>query len=123
MDNIFNIQKPTTAKNQNIFYTTVECHTKFDTEGFPITDVEDDSCAKLTKTNNKHRYFIKIDTYGKPYNPIGMYSENQINKFSSKAGKKIYTFKETNEKAFNQYLKFLKTKNLAWLRNAEREME
>lgn len=123
MDNFFKIQSQTLSKNQNIFYTTIGQHTDVDSQGFPITYTEEDSCAKLSQNNNRNRYFIKIDTYGKPYNPIGMYSENQINKFSSKAGKKIYTFKETNEKAFNHYINFLKTKNLAWLRNAEREME
>lgn len=123
MDNIFKIQPQILLNNQSIFYTTIEQHTDLDNEGFPLTDNEENSCAKLHKNQNRNRYFIKIDTYGKPYNPIGMYSENQINKFSSKAGKKIYTFKETNEKAFNHYINFLKTKNLAWLRNAEREME
>ncbi|NDB58966.1 hypothetical protein EB001_10995, partial [bacterium] len=68
------------------------------------------------------KFFIKIGTYGKVFNPIGMYSEGQNNKFLSKIGRQEWQFKEVNEKTFDLYLNFLSTKNIAWLSNAEREL-
>ena len=73
-------------------------------------------------SNNDPKYFIKVGTYGKIFNPIGMYSEGQNNKFLAKIGRKQFEFKEVNLRVFDLYLKFLTSKNLAWLNNAEREM-
>jgi hypothetical protein len=68
------------------------------------------------------KYLIKVGPYGKIYNPIGLYSEGDGNKFSSKTGKQVWGFKEVNSKVFNMYVSFLKSKNIAWLNNAEREL-
>jgi uncharacterized protein YigE (DUF2233 family) len=83
-----------------------------------------DDCLAFIKidSENKNQYYIKIGIYGKIYNPIGLYSEGKAKKFLSKIGKNEYNFDRVNEKVFNMYLNFLKTKNLAWLNNAEREL-
>jgi hypothetical protein len=79
--------------------------------------------AKTIQTNNNPpRFYIKIGTYGKIYNPIGLYSEGKNSKFLSKIGRKEWEFKEVNQKIFDLYTNFLTTKNLAWLNNAEREL-
>ena len=125
MPDTFKIHKESYDQNQTIFYTTMEDKSQLDNNGFPVTLDENSACAKKTynQGTTKTRHFIKVDSYGRAYNPIGMYSENQINKFSARAGKKIYTFKEVNDKVFNYYINFLRTKNQALLRNTEREME
>ena len=52
-----------------------------------------------------------------------MYSEGRLKKYMAKFGKKEWTLKKVNPKVFQFYVSFLKTKNLAWFNNAEREME
>jgi len=42
--------------------------------------------------------------------------------FLAKTGKKAWDFKQVNAKVFEMYLTFLRTKNRAWLTNAEREL-
>ena len=78
--------------------------------------------AKCIAKSNTKKYFIKVGTYGKIFNPMGMFSEGKNEKFIAKIGKKEFNFKEVNQKIFDLYLNFLSTKNLAWLNNAEREM-
>ena len=40
----------------------------------------------------------------------------------SKIGKNEYNFSKVNQRVFDMYLNFLRTKNIAWLNNAEREL-
>jgi hypothetical protein len=81
-------------------------------------------CAKkITINSNKViRYFIRLDQRGKIYNPLSVYEDNQQNKFVNKICKEGNKFKDVNGKIFGLYLTYLRTKNLAWLNNAEREM-
>ena len=89
----------------------------------PRINNEDDALAKAVSIDNKPtRFYIKVGTYGKIYNPIGLYSEGQSKKFLAKIGRKEFEFKEVNQKIFDLYISFLSTKNTAWLVNAEREM-
>jgi hypothetical protein len=104
------------------YYTVFGSHVSLDGDGNPLSDNQNNSLA-YTKTNNKEtQYYIKVGTYGKIFNPIGLYSEGRQNKFLSKVGKKEYVFTRVNSKVFNMYLNFLRTKNMAWLNNAEREL-
>ena len=81
-------------------------------------------CAKKIIINDSRatRYFIRFDQRGKIYNPMSVYEDNQQNKFVNKVCKDGNRFKDVNGKVFNLYLSYLRTKNLAWLHNAEREM-
>jgi hypothetical protein len=78
---------------------------------------------KITINSTKViRYFIRLDQRGKIYNPLSVYEDNQQNKFVNKVCKEGNKFKDVNGKVFGLYLTYLRTKNLAWLNNAEREM-
>jgi hypothetical protein len=118
-----NKSKPTNEKVEE-FYTVLGKQ-DFLVDKFPMVNSEQNALAKkiINTTNNTSRFFIKVGTYGRPYNPIGMYSEGQSNKFLAKAGKPEYSFKEVNEKTFSFYVNFLSTKNTAWLSNTERELQ
>lgn len=107
----------------------VECYTVFgehdyiDEEKRPkVSETSQKIYAKTITSNNRTRYFVKVGTYGKIFNPIGMYSEGKENKFLSKIGKAEWRFKEVNSSIFNFYLNFLSTRNIAWLNNAQREL-
>jgi hypothetical protein len=106
------------------FYTILGDHDFLDTQNRPRANEETGKVvAKTVTTDNKpSRYYIKVGTYGKIYNPIGLYSEGNNTKFLSKIGRKQFEFKEVNSQIFELYLNFLTTKNIAWLNNAEREM-
>ena len=104
-------------------YTILGSQEYFDDDDRPRIDNEDKALAKRVHTGNKTpKFYIKVGTYGKIYNPIGLYSEGKSEKFLAKIGRKQFEYKEVNQKVFDMYLTFLTTKNLAWLNNAEREL-
>ena len=85
-----------------------------------VDESSDLAYAKRVMANDKQIYYIKQDRYGNLFNPQGMYSErnqSQNTRFS-----KTWDFRVVTAKAFDLYLKFLETKNEAWLSNAEREL-
>lgn len=122
MDNIFHISKSNEPSPTYTYYTLIGKHNNIDNEGYPLTTKKDSALAFCKEINNEKQFFIKVGLYGKVYNPIGLYSEGKANKFMAKIGKNEYNFTRVNQKVFDMYLNFLKSKNIAWLNNAEREM-
>jgi len=122
-DEMFYTQKTVDKKdNSNItitHYTVIGDHDSIQ-DNKPITNDERKSLAKTIETNGNTRYFVKIGAYGKLYNPIGMYSEGKDKKFLSKIGKNQFEFKQVNMKVFDLYVEFLRSRNVAWLNNAQR---
>ena len=70
-----------------------------------------------------YKYVIKLSNNGKLYNPISVLGEEKTFTFLDKICRSNNRFKTVNEKAFNWYIQFLRSKNLAWFYNAEREMD
>lgn len=123
MENTFHVQK--TKEPDSViytYYTLFGNHSNLDQENNPMCDNQKDSMAYTKQINDDKQYYLKIGLYGKLFNPIGLYSEGKQNKFLSKVGKQEYNFTRVNSKVFSMYLNFLRTKNLAWLNNAEREL-
>jgi hypothetical protein len=105
------------------FYTMLGEHDFIDASNKPQAKKESSKVvAKCTSKNGNNKFYIKIGTYGRIFNPIGLFSEGKNEKFIAKIGRKEFEFKEVNQKVFDLYLNFLSTKNIAWLNNAEREM-
>lgn len=102
-------------------YTILGNHDYIDDDDNPRSE-ESKAMAKSITANNNTRYFVKIGTYGKIFNPIGLHSEGRQDKFLSKIGRKEWEFKEVNPKVFDLYINFLKSRNIAWLNNAQREL-
>lgn len=123
MDNIFYIDRNKQPEQFGyIYYTMFGDHTSLDDENNPLIDSKEKSLAYRKYSTNESSYYIKVGLHGKVFNPMGLYSEGKQNKFLSKIGKNEYNFAKVNSKVFNMYLNFLRTKNIAWLNNAEREM-
>jgi hypothetical protein len=122
--NIFQINPskidPVSDRN---YYTVLGKHDFLDENNNPRTKNEKNAYA-YSKINNDSdtQYFVKVGLYGKIFNPIGLYSEGKANKFLSKVGKNEFSFTRVNQKVFDMYVNFLRTKNVAWLNNAEREL-
>jgi hypothetical protein len=123
-DNIFFQNNTKEPVKEYEYFTLIGDHSFLDDHNRPRVDNENIKVvAKTITTDNKPtRYYIKVGTYGKIYNPIGLYTEGQNTKFLSKIGRKQFEFKEVNKYVFDLYTNFLATKNLAWLNNAEREL-
>ena len=81
-----------------------------------------DAYAMRIQIGNRTKYYAKRGRHGKLLNPIGMYSEGMASKRLGHAGKLEWRFVEVKERAFEFYRNFLKTRNLAYLTNAEREL-
>jgi hypothetical protein len=123
MSDIFEIN-PTKEKNtaEYEYYTVLGKHAFLDETKNPRVEDQKNSLAYIKNAEHEKQYYIKVGLYGKIYNPIGLYSEGRANKFLSKVGKAEYNFTRVNQKVFDMYINFLRTKNIAWLNNAEREL-
>lgn len=109
------------TKESIVYYTMVGLQDYIDSDNRPVvTDDMSKVYAKSVTTNGSTKFYIKTGTYGKIFNPIGMFSEGKNNKFVARTGKNEYEFKNVNQNIFDMYINFLSTKNLAWLNNAER---
>jgi hypothetical protein len=78
---------------------------------------------KIIRKDNSYKYLIKLSNNSKLFNPLSIYGIEQDKSFLNRVCRSNKKFKEVNQKAFEWYLKFLTTKNIAWLNNAEREIE
>ena len=111
----------------NASYTILGRHDYLDGDGLPvICDTDEEHAEDRPEAYAKvmsNRFFVKANARGELYNPIGLYSENTQNSNRKGTGTKIWQYKETHYKAFMTYLNFLKTKNVAYLLNAERETQ
>jgi hypothetical protein len=118
-----NATKPNTIVRKETYYCVIGEHDYLDQDNNPRLKQESPkTLAKIIETASSTKFYIKTGTYGRIYNPIGMYSEGKESKFLAKIGKNEWNFKEVNKGIFDQYVTFLRTKNIAWLNNAEREL-
>jgi len=110
------------TNDTSAYYTMIGDHDYLDEAKNPLANNDNDKVVAKRLVGTKTRYFVKSGPHGKLFNPIGLYSEGRGNRFMAKSGKNLWAFKEVNNKVFDLYVSFLKTKNTAWLTNAEREM-
>jgi hypothetical protein len=118
-----NANKPSNTERKETLYCFLGEHEFLDQDNNPRVSKESPKVlAKIVSTSMSNRYYIKAGTHGKIYNPIGMYSEGKEGKFLAKIGRNEWNFTAVNKGIFDQYINFLRTKNIAWLNNAEREL-
>jgi hypothetical protein len=66
---------------------------------------------------------IRLDSNNKFFNPVSIYGTEKNKTFLDRICRSNQKFSEVSEKVFSLYTKFLSTKNILWLNNAEREAE
>ena len=104
-----------------------------DENGYPMKELDEDVqllevlnnqdiCAVEYCDGNSTKYFVKRGKHGHLFNPIGLYAEGTEYKQSRHQGKPLWKLSRAEKKVFEYYINFLKTKNPAWLNNAEREV-
>lgn len=118
-----NPQKPVAIERKEEYYCVIGDHEYLDAHNNPrLYKDTPKSLAKIVESALSTKFFIKMGRNGRIYNPIGLYSEGKESKFLAKIGKNEWEYKEVNKGIFDQYITFLRTKNIAWLNNAEREL-
>ena len=106
MDNFFRVTKDT-PNYQSQYYTVIGQHDFIDNDDNPSLNSADDNklmAEKITYTDGRQAFYVRVGTYGKLYNPIGMYSEGRLKKYMAKFGKKEWTLKKVNPKVFQLYV-------------------
>ena len=68
------------------------------------------------------KYYVKRGKHGRLFNPMGLFSEGNSGKMLKHAGKLEWTLQVVNQKCFDYYINFLRTRNEAHLSNAERQV-
>lgn len=110
---------------KELYYTLFGNHSLLDEHGNPLTDGEETAFAKQILNGTRYKYYIKVGAGGHLYNPLGLYASSEKNRHNATdkiRGRPQFRFTEVNHTVFNYYIAFLRTKNNAWLKNAEREM-
>ena len=110
---------------QNRYYCLNGSGDEIDDEGFSLCSNEEDKriCAKkIIRANGTIKYMIKTGEDKKLYNPVSIYDNKDNKRFLETISRNQNLFKEVNYNSFYLYLRFLKTKNVAYLTNAEREI-
>lgn len=132
--------KPTIKSPITLAFTLVGQHDDFidkngdvSQDGFPsLYDIESKGVrtlaedrpiayAKKVITNTRTRCFVKRNSLGRLYNPLGMYEELKHNKQLKGTSQDGWKYHEVSSEVFDSYLTFLKSRNVAWLLNAERQ--
>lgn len=96
--------------------------------------IDDDNNPRVNDETNpsilakiKHRpdgtakYMVRLDRSKRFFNPLSPLPDTKNTKLLQTITTNESKFKEVNFRAFDMYLKFLKTSNTAWINNAERE--
>lgn len=101
-------------------YTFIGFEDFIDDNNYPRINQDNDTrvlAKKKIRENGSVRYSIKLDSSSRRlFNPL-------VYDINAKLQNIKPVFKSVNHKTFNLYIVFLKTKNQAWLLNAERENE
>jgi len=86
----------------------------------PAEDREEALAKIVYRTDwERERFYIKCGPDAKFFNPIG---SDEGTHYKRNAGELVNRFKVVNKRAFTLYLQFLRTRNKAFLYEAEREM-
>ena len=117
------------AKRIETIYTVFGKQDYLENNKYPCVKMESkkaqesmDAYAMKITVGARTKYYAKRGKHGRLYNPIGMFSEGMARKRLGHAGRLEWKFIEIGEKAFRFYRDFLRTKNIAYLHNAEREL-
>lgn len=118
-EDLFTIKQKDCAKY--ITFCTIDGYHDAYCNDIPVTNIPDSHkvYAKIIRSDNIDKYYIRLNTWDKLYNPISVYDrEDKTLNFGNSNNR----FKEVSYNAFVLYGKFLKTKNIAWLNKAQREV-
>ena len=116
-------------KRTEVIYTITGKQEYLENDQYPCIKLDSevaqespDAFAMKITIGQRTKYYAKRGKHGRLYNPIGMFSEGMAYRKLGHAGRFEWIFTEVSENVFAFYRDFLKTKNIAYLHNAEREL-
>tara|TARA_R110000824_G_scaffold282601_15_gene470909 strand:- start:767 stop:1189 length:423 start_codon:yes stop_codon:yes gene_type:complete len=122
-------KKSKEPKRVEVIYTVSGKHDYLEDKKYPAvkldsTEAKESAIAHAMKITigARTKYYAKRGKHGRLFNPVGMFSEGMGSKRLHHAGRPEWRFVEIGERAFRFYRDFLRTKNIAYLHNAEREL-
>jgi len=127
---IIDKSKPTKApKRTEVIYTVTGKEDYLEEDQYPCLKIDSetaqesaDAHAMKITIGKRTKYYAKRGKHGRLFNPVGMFTEGMGGKRLGHAGRLEWRFVEIGERAFRFYTNFLRTKNIAYLHNAEREL-
>lgn len=122
---IFQQKTPEVVDHLDEFYTLSGDQDYFDDNNNPrlTKDGPKTLAKKLYTEKSRPRYLIMMNTDGKLHNPMNITSKQKMTSNFLDRKCREPKFKSVSDKTFNMYINFLKSKNLSWLYNADREAE
>lgn len=134
---IFKSNSSNTDTDSELFYTLKGYEEFLDSEGNPRTNNSQSfhiaaKCIRNKKSKHFQKdvyyytFYIKATPNDELYNPIEKYSaidDKRQFDFIDKVCKEKWTFKEVSQITFKKYIEFLKTKQISWLKDAERDLK
>jgi hypothetical protein len=94
-------------------------------DGVLLDNPENGYCCEATFADGQSNYYVKFGMYGidsghlyDPWNPNAPILQTNISE--SLSGRKLYDWRRVTKETFDLYFRFLKTRNHAYLRQAER---
>jgi len=115
----------TVPTQTNEYYAFIDEYDFIDNDNNYRSESEDDTktLAKvLYREDSTKKLMIRVDHMYKPYNPASVYGDRSAYRGKDQT-RPTSKFVTVNQNAFNAYLNFLRTKNVSWLLNTEREMQ
>lgn len=106
----------------DVSYTMLGRSATKDEQGYPTTTSVKDTFARKILRTKGYDYFVMIGPQGRLFDPFGLLSSAYKAGRQSIRGKSDYKLVKVNKQVFDYYLRFLKTKNAGWIRDAERHM-
>jgi hypothetical protein len=105
------------------YYTVSGKEDFFDEDQMPRTknEINRTYAKHVISSNARSNYYIKLSLEHKFYNPLAVYGIEKTKSFLDNVVRYDGKFKSVSKKCFDLYLHFLKTKNLSYLYNSERE--
>lgn len=116
-------------KRTEVIYTVTGQQDYLENDRYPCVQMDAETAKESSSAfamqitiGKRTKYYAKRGRHGRLYNPVGMFSEGMAAKRLGHAGRLEWRFIEIGERAFAFYRDFLRTKNIAYLHNAEREL-
>lgn len=86
-------------------------------------DNDSECVCKHEEYNDKsEKFFVRCSSSLTLFDPWGMLSEWRINNEIKHKGKLEWSFRSVSQRCYDLYLKFIQTKNKAYLLHAQREV-
>ena len=122
---IFNQKRQADPESLVEYFTISGSEDFFDDDQMPRQNSESEKtyAKKTIRPDGSVKYSIRLSLSNKLYDPTSKYGLDKTKSFLDNTVRNENRFKNVSYKTFELYLSFLKTKNVSWLLNAERESE